>query len=1202
MKPLPHRGSGIETSETNSVRKVHRDEFFQKIYQHAPTGIAITDRQGVFQECNPAYCALLGYSEDELRSIEFAALIHPEDREANLAQMRRLQAGEIPSFDIENRYIRKDGELVWVHKFVSPLLDEKGAPSQQIALVTNITEGARAAESLRVSEARLRLCLEAAAAGTWARDMRKNELQWDDRLKAMYGIPKGTRPSFEMWIMCIHPEDRPWVLARLSKVQNTPGDDVWNIQFRAVRPDGQIVWIQALGRAERDVNGQVLSFTGINLEITERKRREANAAFCADVTATLSQLSTVDEIVHACGARIAEFLKVSTVHYWDVDEDRNEAHLHSLWAASDVPTQPTFIRLADYLTDDFVRALRAGETTVVRDAKTDPRVDPIGCRAIKLRTAVAVPFLRDGKWRFVLSLTDQNPREWREDEVELIEELANRIFPRLERARAEDALRASEARLRLCLEAAAAGTWSRDLRTKEGHWDERCAAIYGLPKSTPPSMENWLSRIHPDDRPRLLARLNEVGKSPTDDVWNIQFRAIRPDGSMGWVQALGRVERDATGQMLSLSGISLDITERKQAEQKRREIEQQLQLYLDHAGDGIYVLDCESGRILNANKRGVQMLGYSQDELLKLCATDVEVAHGAAAIHVLYRRTRHETVSVEGIHRRKDGSTFPVEMRLTTLAPAQPGQVLAIVRDITERKQAEEAVLEEVRRKDEFLALLGHELRNPLAAISAGMQVLSGDLTAARRADIEAMMGRQVILMRRLLDDLLELGRMTHGLIELKKERIDLAEFLQKAAAAVQTNIANNRQELVLRLPAESVPFMADRMRLQQIATNLLSNASKYTAPGGRIELSGAREGSEVLLRCKDNGQGVLPEYQQKIFEPFTRGRNTYDSYGEASLGIGLALVKKLTEMHGGTISVESAGASMGSEFIVRLPLEAPPSNQREAEESKGAPSPCSRRSVAIVEDNPSVAIAMKIALEQAGHHVHVFPDGPCAIRGLAELMPDAVLLDVGLPGMDGYELAVELKKRTTTRAALLIAISGFKRREQLTGDDFDHYFTKPVDVRSLLALLDTSSRAEAAGSARAYREPEKSRRLRVLLVEDHADLAVAMAELLRREGLEVQTARTGREVLVAAPDFRPQLVLCDLNLPDMNGLEVIRNLRSNPSIRQIYAVILTAMSKAEIHTYNSDAKRLGVDEFFSKPITPEAIRSLVTKLTSQNS
>src|SRR4029077_17539269 len=146
--------------------------------------------------------------------------------------------------------------------------------------------------------------------------------------------------------------------------------------------------------------------------------------------------------------------------------------------------------------------------------------------------------------------------------------------------------------------------------------------------------------------------------------------------------------------------------------------------------------------------------------------------------------------------------------------------------------------------------------------------------------------------------------------------------------------------------PAESVHFMADRMRLEQIATNLLSNASKYTAPGGRIELSGAREGSEVLLRCKDNGQGVLPQYQQKIFEPFTRGRNTYDSYGEASLGIGLALVKKLPEMHGGTISVESAVTSMGSEFIVRVPLEAALSAQREAEESKGASSPWSRRSV----------------------------------------------------------------------------------------------------------------------------------------------------------------------------------------------------------------------------------------------------------------
>ncbi len=190
----------------------------------------------------------------------------------------------------------------------------------------------------------------------------------------------------------------------------------------------------------------------------------------------------------------------------------------------------------------------------------------------------------------------------------------------------------------------------------------------------------------------------------------------------------------------------------------------------------------------------------------------------------------------------------------------------------------------------------------------------------ALRAKMEEVIVRQTAMMRRLVDDLLELERITRGHVELKLDRQDLAGCLQRAVEPMQSTIANRRQELLLRLPAESVQFMADGTRLDQIVGNLLANASKYTNPGGRIELSGAREGSDVIVRCKDNGRGISPEDQQKIFVPFARGRKTDESYGEASLGLGLPLAKQLTQLHGGTISVESGGMGRGSEFTVRLP------------------------------------------------------------------------------------------------------------------------------------------------------------------------------------------------------------------------------------------------------------------------------------------
>src|SRR5262245_59416441 len=222
---------------------------------------------------------------------------------------------------------------------------------------------------------------------------------------------------------------------------------------------------------------------------------------------------------------------------------------------------------------------------------------------------------------------------------------------------------------------------------------------------------------------------------------------------------------------------------------------------------------------------------------------------------------------------------------------------------------------------------------------------------------------------------------------------------------------------------------MGDPARLDQIVGNLLSNGSKYTGPGGRIELSGATEASDVIIRCKDNGEGIPPEYQRKIFEPFVRARRTDSGYGEASLGLGLALVKHLTELHGGTISVESGGEGQGSEFTVRFPLVA--SVQAAVDEATPASSAQRARSIVIVEDNPSVGEVLQVALEQAGHSVYLFADGPSTLAGVSHLHPDAFLIDIGLPGMDGYELAEKLKQSNTSDA-LRVAVSGLPRRPQV--------------------------------------------------------------------------------------------------------------------------------------------------------------------------
>jgi two-component system CheB/CheR fusion protein len=485
---------------------------------------------------------------------------------------------------------------------------------------------------------------------------------------------------------------------------------------------------------------------------------------------------------------------------------------------------------------------------------------------------------------------------------------------------------------------------------------------------------------------------------------------------------------------------------------------------LDLAHDNIFVKDSED-RIVYWNAGSADCYGWSKDEALGKVSHELlktQFSEPLERIHDIVRRTGHW--EGELIHTTRGGRRIIVDSRwaFQPAANAEGFRTLEINYDITERKRLEQEREDDARRKDEFLAILGHELRNPLAAIHTAVQVLSGGGTSppAVRTRMENTIARQTALMRRLVDDLLELERITRGHIELQRDPVDLADCLQRAVAAVQSAVAARNQELRLRLPSEPLAFMADTARLDQILGNLLTNATKYTPQGGRIELSGARELHDVVIRCKDNGQGIPLEYQRKIFEPFARGPKTELGYGEASVGIGLALVKQLTELHGGTISVESAGTGLGTEFTVRIPVVEPPSIPA-APERPALPHRARRaRSVVLVEDNPSVAEALKAALQQAGHSVHLFADGPSALAGVSELRPDVLVIDIGLPGMDGYELAARLRQRDNTKQALCVAISGFKRRQQAgDGDKFDQYFNKPIDVRTLLALLDQPSK-----------------------------------------------------------------------------------------------------------------------------------------------
>ena len=393
--------------------------------------------------------------------------------------------------------------------------------------------------------------------------------------------------------------------------------------------------------------------------------------------------------------------------------------------------------------------------------------------------------------------------------------------------------------------------------------------------------------------------------------------------------------------------------------------------------------------------------------------------------------------------------------------------VLGVTQDVTDRKRAEEALKNADRRKDEFLATLAHELRNPLAPLRTGLQVLNISQDAAVAADTRKMMDRQLSHMVRLIDDLLDVSRITSDKLTLRKEWVLLQAIAETAVEASRPFIEASGHALKLALPDEPVWLAADPTRLAQVVSNLLTNAAKYTPEGGCIELAAVREGGEVIVRVTDTGLGIPPEMLAEVFEMFTQVNRTLDR-SQGGLGIGLALVKRLVELHGGTITAESPGLGEGSTFTVRLPLVeayAGGTEPRTTPEATPAQSPVSGRRVLVVDDNVDGAESLARVLQICGHETRTAHSGPEALDAARPFKPEVVFLDIGLPGMNGYEVAKRLRGEPSLSGAVLVALTGWgsednKRQSREAG--FDFHLTKPVEVTAIESILARVARGGA--------------------------------------------------------------------------------------------------------------------------------------------
>ncbi|MCG6154605.1 PAS domain S-box protein [Rubinisphaera margarita] len=634
-------------------------------------------------------------------------------------------------------------------------------------------------------------------------------------------------------------------------------------------------------------------------------------------------------------------------------------------------------------------------------------------------------------------------------------------------------LEASEARMRSMLNSALDGIISIDHRGNVIEFNKSAEKMFGYTRDEVLGNEMANFIVPPSLRGRHrdgLERYLKTGVGPVLDQ-RLELTAVRRDGEEFPVEiSITRIE--TVGPPL-FTGYVRDITQTKFAEQQRQESERRFRMLVEQIQDyAIFMMDPE-GRATSWNVGVRRLLGYEEDEFIGLrvfkaafTPEDLETGIDEAELR------QAATEGRGGDDRwklRKDGSRFWAS-GITTALHDEDGNLLGfmkVMRDQTDRKRLEDelrkiaADLSEAdRRKTEFLATLGHELRNPLAPIRTGLEVMK--LARDEPETIEEVrltMERQTHQMMRLIDDLLDVSRITRGKLELRRSMVLVGDVVGSAVEAARPFVNDAQHELTVELPEEPIEMYGDPHRLAQVFSNLLNNAAKYTPVGGHIWLTVRRLDDDVVISVRDNGLGIPAEMQESIFEMFTQIDRPHE-FGHTGLGIGLTLVKRLIALHGGTIEVKSDGPDHGSEFTVRLPVMTESAATSVLLEDPPSGNPPLK--VLVVDDNEAAASMLSMVVSMLGNEVRIAHDGSQAVQVASQFRPEVILMDLGMPNMNGFEAAREIRKQEWGKTMVLAALTGWgqdedRRRSREAG--FDHHFVKPAEPAELQRLFAAVSR-----------------------------------------------------------------------------------------------------------------------------------------------
>jgi len=1041
-------------------------------FDRAAVGIAHLALDGSWLQFNDCLCRILGQTRRVLAQKTLRDLIHPEDLARDHAHAENLLSGQITSYSQENRYLGNDGGIVHALLTVSLVRSGDGKPMYFVAVVSDLTDRKHAEagrEAALAAETAARAKFEAALASmndaVFISDANGQFLDFNEAFAKFYRFPSKsacltTLTDYPDVLDVRLPDGSPAPLRMWAVPRALRGETATNVEYHLQRKDTGEAWIGSYSFGPiRGNDGTIVGAVIAGRDVTETKRREGNSAFLAELGKDFASLTSPASIIQSVGRKLGSHIGAESVNFLRIAPDGDTASLTLNWRNSGPPREPADFTLSAYLTPECARASHPGEVVVVADAAMDPRVRGRACAAQGVASFISVPFHSRGAWQAFLVITETHPREWLPHELDLTVEVAHRVFPRLERAEAEEALRQSEEKYRTLYSMIDEGFCIFEVLF-DAHGNANDYRFLDVN----PAFEKHTGLVDVPGK-----RITELAANP-DDHWFEVYGKVALTGEPIRFQnrshGLRRffdvyAFRVGAPHERKVAAIFTDITQRMRAEEELRASERRLGLALDAARAAAWEIDLITGvlfwdqrftRLLqipaedfaDAQKRW-QDLVVAEDRQRVAAEFTAACEDGAESYDSEFRAVRRDGVErwyhSRGIVQRDDGGA----------------RILGVIQDITEHKHAEDALREADRRKDEFLSILSHELRNPLAPIRTGVHLLKLDYDAPTTRSLVPMLERQVEHMSRLLDDLLNVSRIIRGQIELRMQLTDLAAAIQIAVEATQPLIQSMGHHLNVSLPDSPVILHGDPDRLAQMFSNLLNNAAKYTPPGGHIDLVVSHHENQIVILVKDAGIGIAPASLPAVFDMFFQA-STADGRLQDGLGIGLSLVKRLAELHGGCVSAHSDGPGLGSEFRVHLPLLAshPPSHpcpSTVATPDGALP----RRKILVVDDNKDAASCLALLLELSGNDVRVANDGHQALTAASEFAPHVVLLDLGMPSMDGFEVCRRLRNLPHGHSMAVIAATGWGQdadRKESRAAGFDDHLVKPLDLDSLMAAL----------------------------------------------------------------------------------------------------------------------------------------------------